>query len=1145
MTESCQQYDALIARAAQLTAEESARLEAHLAGCDACRELARAVKPVDGNAAFVATGIADTMTTLTGPSVGPPRESSELGTERYRITGEVGRGGIGRVLRALDQVLDRPVALKELFSASEAMRSRFIREALITARLQHPSIVPVYDAGHLGDRSPFYAMKLVAGRPLDKSIAEAATLAQRLALLPTVLAVADAIAYAHNERIIHRDLKPTNILVGKYGETIVIDWGLAKDLATDDREALEAGPYRGADQTIVGSVLGTPAYMAPEQAAGAAVDERADVYALGAILYHVISGAIPHEGDTLEAMVGHVIAGEVRPLTERVPEVPRDLAAIVAKAMALAPEQRYPNAQGFADDLRRFSTGQLVASHTYGARELLRRWIRQHRGAVSVGLAALLVLGVVGTLSIRNIVIARGEATASREDARGRLAASYVDRAGNELVHQQPARSLAYTIASAQVTGLAPQTRLMAAHALDQLPPLRWWLAPKGGVTMFAPGSHDLVFGTNEIVRWNTDTNRVVWRVPENHPGNLVLVARDTLAFARDKSIALISIATGAQIGELAGSPGAHYSGLLAMDASGRWMAAPGSERIDLFDTTTRALVASIPFANPWRSPQVAADGEHVVTGEESDVMSVLDRSGRVLATFKAQLGTVLIAGDELVYATPVGANGLARLEVASWTGTARLDLPVGVSPINALAVDVAAKRIALGCEDGTVQVRSLVSGELLWQAALGDRAGAVLFDGNVLRVAGSSTVAGFDVASGLEVEHASIPGAAFLVASDDHARAAAIVFGTGLAVWASARGELAPIAPTSAMLGDVALAPNGVVIAAGSDGEINEVRDGQTLRHLASGSPINTLSRLDDGTLIAATSDGATVVRDRDGRELRRFAGGVSARPSPDGHLVATATADGTVALVDPRTGETLRTLGKFGTVRTLRWSLDGRRVAVLTMQGNVSVWDASGTLVRSIPTGNFAGSTIALSNDGKWLARTGEPANTLFALDGGSDRKLLESDRQGGALVVAFSPDNTTVLVAGLGFLSTWNVATAAPRLRIATNGFVTAAAFFENGAFILAGGMDRQMHVWNADTGAEVLAFTVPGHPQKIVVDGSRIAVLAGRSSMVWTVPAYRGSLEELRERARCTLDLEVVDAHLQARSIDLTACNRTAW
>src|SRR5580704_14005184 len=180
---------------------------------------------------------------------------------RYRITSKVGRGGIGRVMHAVDELLDRPVALKELLSTSASMHRRFLREALITARLQHPAIVPVYDVGRNDDRSPFYAMKLVAGRPFDAAIADATTLAQRLALFPTVLAIADAIAYAHSQHIIHRDLKPSNILLGEYGETIVIDWGLAKDLAIDDQDALDASPYRIAalDKTVAGAVLGTPA----------------------------------------------------------------------------------------------------------------------------------------------------------------------------------------------------------------------------------------------------------------------------------------------------------------------------------------------------------------------------------------------------------------------------------------------------------------------------------------------------------------------------------------------------------------------------------------------------------------------------------------------------------------------------------------------------------------------------------------------------------------------------------------------------------------------------------------------------------------------------------------------------------------------
>ena len=1160
MDDTCRNFDGLIARFAQLTAEDAAKLETHLASCRSCRELARALKPVS-QAALAATATSDTQLDAAamatpetmldpGPNAAIDRDLDDLPeTTRYRITGEVGRGGLGRVMRALDQLLDRPVAVKELFSKNAGMRRRFMREALITARLQHPSIVPIYDAGHRGDRSPFYAMKLVAGHPLDKSIAEATTLAQRLALVPTVLAVADAIAYAHSQRIIHRDLKPANILVGKYGETIVIDWGLAKGLGWDDPDALDAGPYRAAtlDHTVAGAVMGTPAYMAPEQAAGESVDERADVYALGAILYHVVSGRPPHEGNTLEAMVQAVTSGEIRPLTEREPDVPRDLAAIVTKAMALKPSERYANAQGLADDLRRFVSGQLVASHTYATRELLRRWIKRHRAAVIVGLTAFAVVAVVATFAIRNILVARADATASRAEARRRLVASYVDRAGLELVNGQPARSLAYTIASAQVTGFMPQTRLLAAHALGQLPPLRWWIAPKGAGAVFVRGSHDLLLSSDGIMRWNPDTNRVLWRVPDRGVGDLELIGHDMVAFGHESTVSIIRVADGTSVAELAGSPGANYIGI-AMDSAARWLTAQTSTRIDLFDITTRTLVASIPFTKPMRTARVIPDGQHVIVEGPADVMSILDRSGKVVTTFKADLGSVLFAGDQLVYASPVEENGIAHLLVADVTGKPRLDLPIGISPIHALAVDVTAKRIALGTEEGVVQVRSLVSGEALWQASLGDRAGVVLFDGNVLRVAGSNTVVSFDVTSGLEVERASIrAGSALLVASSDHARVAALVIGVGIAVWASSPGELVPLAPTPAKVTDFAIAPNGTMITAADDGEIHELRDGHSVRRLGSGAAIKTLARLDDGTLITASTDGTIVVRDRDGRELRRFAGGVTARPSPDGRQIAAATSDGTVAIWDRASGTRLRTLGNIGPVKYIRWSRDGRRIAALAIEGDVSVWNVSGSVVREIPNGNFAGGNIEFSADGKWLARGGEPADTLFALDGGRDRKLLEAERQGAAIVVAFSPDNKTVLVAGLGFLSTWDIATGAPRLRIATDGIITASAFLDNGSYIVAGGMDRRVHVWNADTGAELLAFTVTAQPRKIVVDptSARVAVLVGRSVLVWTVPTFAGTLDDLRERARCALDLEVVDAHLRAHPIDLAACNRVAW
>ncbi len=329
-------------------------------------------------------------------------------------------GGMGQIVTARDRRLRRKVAIKELRTDSPELRARFEREVLLTARLQHPSIVSILEAGRWPSGEPFYAMKLVPGRSLDKVITAAGSLDERLVLLPHVLAVADALGYAHSERIIHRDLKPQNVMVGEFGETVVIDWGLGKDLAEVGSGAdAEGSPYRGAapavGETAAGEVLGTPAYMPPEQAEGAVVDERADVYAIGAILYHLLAGAPPYTGKTSLELLEAVKRGPPVPLTERQAGLPADLVAVVGRAMARATTARYDNARELAEDLRRFQSGQLVGAHQYSTRQLVRRWVRRHRTAVAVAGMAMVVLAVVGALSIRRIVREERRATIQRD----------------------------------------------------------------------------------------------------------------------------------------------------------------------------------------------------------------------------------------------------------------------------------------------------------------------------------------------------------------------------------------------------------------------------------------------------------------------------------------------------------------------------------------------------------------------------------------------------------------------------------------------------------------------------------------------------------------------------------------------------------
>jgi tetratricopeptide (TPR) repeat protein/tRNA A-37 threonylcarbamoyl transferase component Bud32 len=381
-----------------------------------------------GTAATVAAGSGPpraASAVALGLDTAPPRRARDgaagadyaalqpVAMEHYAIEAAIAEGGMGRVVRARDRRLGRDVALKQIRASAPELAARLEREARLTARLQHPSIVAVHEAGVWPDGEPFYAMELVAGRPLDAVLAATKTTADRLALLPNAIAVADALAYAHSRRIIHRDLKPGNVLIGEFGETVVIDWGLAKDLTAASDSVDGPRAIRAAGETAYGEVMGTPAYMPPEQARGEPVDERADVYAIGALLFHLLSGKPPYAGRTGDEVIDLVLASQPAARGALPSDVPVDLVAIVDKAMAADAAARYPTARELAEDLRRFQTGQLVGARRYSAAQRVRRWLARHR----VVATAAALIAVLSTVAIIRIVRERDAALAARRDA--------------------------------------------------------------------------------------------------------------------------------------------------------------------------------------------------------------------------------------------------------------------------------------------------------------------------------------------------------------------------------------------------------------------------------------------------------------------------------------------------------------------------------------------------------------------------------------------------------------------------------------------------------------------------------------------------------------------------------------------------------
>jgi tetratricopeptide (TPR) repeat protein len=347
-------------------------------------------------------------------SVGAPPSPAGRLSNRYTSLRFHARGGLGEVHVAHDREVGRNVALKRIqprHSGNADSRNRFLREAEITGRLEHPGIVPVYGVVQDADGQPCYAMRFIEGETLQEAVRrfhepnpDFGSLACR-ELLQRFVAVCNTMAYAHSRGVIHRDLKPANIMLGPFGETLVVDWGLAKVMGQEEPKPSEEEPAQSggafarleaaADvQTHAGQALGTPVFMSPEQAAGRwpEVGAASDIYSLGATLYAMLTGRPPIEGTDWAAMKQQIIAGAVRPPRAWCKAVPRPLEAICLKALAPDRAARYASARELAKDVERWLADEPVAAWREPRRVRARRWARRHRVLVTALAAALLVL---------------------------------------------------------------------------------------------------------------------------------------------------------------------------------------------------------------------------------------------------------------------------------------------------------------------------------------------------------------------------------------------------------------------------------------------------------------------------------------------------------------------------------------------------------------------------------------------------------------------------------------------------------------------------------------------------------------------------------------------------------------------------------
>ncbi|MEQ8767114.1 MAG: SUMF1/EgtB/PvdO family nonheme iron enzyme [Planctomycetota bacterium] len=430
--------------------------------------------------------------------------------QRYRVEKEIGRGGMGVILKVLDEDLNRSMAMKVVLGSEQAgsegskrlppqLLDRFFEEAQVTGQLVHPGIVPVHELGVDDSGRAYFTMQLVEGRDLRqifKLVKEQEEGWTRTRALGVMLKVCEAMAYAHSKGVIHRDLKPANIMVGRFGEVYVMDWGLARVLSRPESREGDSWVFTYANsedsidsvseaRTLDGNIIGTPSYMSPEQARGriSELDERTDVYSVGALLYELLSGRRPYtveDGENdVRSILERVYQGPPAPLSSLRRDISPEMIAICDRAMAADPRERYADMGELAEDLRAYLEDRVVSAYRTGSVAELKKWVVRNRGlAASIALSILLA---VGGLSAVSYVESQGRRAANEErkiaERNERKAVLNAEEARRQQENAQRERSNVLRLAAFQkLEDLTREAdRLWPAYP-EIIPPLEDWL---------------------------------------------------------------------------------------------------------------------------------------------------------------------------------------------------------------------------------------------------------------------------------------------------------------------------------------------------------------------------------------------------------------------------------------------------------------------------------------------------------------------------------------------------------------------------------------------------------------------------------------------------------------------------------------------
>ncbi len=968
---------------------------------------------------------------------------------RYRIVRELGRGAQATVFLAQDTRLGRDVALKILQPprGREAIfYLRFLREAETASRLDHRGICSVYEAG-VADGHVYIAMRFIDGETLRETIAEQPSPGRDVILRRARLVedAAQALHVAHERGVVHRDIKPANIMLDSEGAPVLCDFGLVHDES-------EAGLTR------TGDVAGTPAYMAPEQIRGESVDRRTDVYALGVVLYELLTGRRPFEGATWVEFYRLILRTEPAAPRKLNREIPSELEAVVLTALDKDPARRYASALALAEDLRRVRLHEPVLARPPGPILRARRWAQRHP-AKAITLFALVGGTLAFTLqqqeSLRTVGAAKAEsdrlrATAVRETYRTRIAAA-----------DASLKSFDAGEARRQLELCDPALRGCEWHYL----------------------------------RRGTDTSRFSLPVHERSVRDLALApdGRTLVTASEDRTIVIWDLPSGRRRLTIDVAPG--QKGFwarpfaLALSPDGA-LIAEGNETgaVRIWDARSGERVRTLGgLPRPNRFVRFRAGGKQLVTAGSRDVQVFDLDTGRCVARVPGVFRAIaLLAGDRFL----AGTGDRTLVDGSLFGGDPRT-----VARFDARIQTVTAgprERVLVGFEDGEYALIDLPTGRELvrLRGHQGIASGALFLDDGAQAVtaAHDATIRRWDLGTGrllaTQIGHAGY--IEKLVAGPDGDTAWTCSLDGSVRAWDTRPRRAAQIVwKAHANLETVAFSPDGRTLATGGWSPIGRILD-------------------------VVTHDVVATLRGHEDR-LRDLAF------SPDGARIASSGNDGTVRIWDANSGnELMRLLGHTDAVYSVAYSADGARIASGGRDRTLRIWDAATGRPVAMHTVGTAVHCARFLGDGRVIAATRD--GTLRIL-GGDDVVVLHG-HDASVSSLAVHGDCIASGDSG-GTIRIWDLRTGACKRVVKGHlGNVASLAFHPAGRRLLSGGRDQIVRLWSVERGEPVLALRGNGELIRSVAfspDGARFAS-AGFDNAVrlWEIEPPPGHAAQVQRR-----------------------------